>query len=135
MKFTCVAKRLCCMPNADIPLFEDSGITVSNKPRHRCLHCVGAMHGGVCGQEVNPLIESGEINVSALNNDTTTVPDGASPVLADKAAQLFRYNNHLVCQLCWQTDVCLRVSKVGDAIAQTVGDGVNGTRWPANLLY
>ena len=74
------------------------------------------MHSGVCSQEVNPLIESGETNVSALNNDTTTVPDDVPHEPADKSALLFCYNNHLVCQLCWQTDLCLRVSKVADAI-------------------
>ena len=125
MKFSCAAKRLCCMPTIDVPLFEDSGMTVPNRPRHRCLHCGGAMHGGACGQEINSLIDSGEIDVKSLKNDTTTVPDGAPPEVADKAAQLFRYNNHLVCQLCWQTDVCLRVSKVGNAIAETVADVVN----------
>ena len=86
------------------------------------------MHGGVCGQELNPLIESGEIDVSALNNDTTTVPDDVPPEPADKSALLFRYNNHLVCQLCWQTDICLRVSKVTDAIAATVADVTNANQ-------
>ena len=83
------------------------------------------MHGGACGEELNSLINSGEIDVKGLKNDTTTVPDDAPPVLADKAAQLFRYNNHHVCQLCWQTDVCLRVSKVADAIAEIIAGVVN----------
>ena len=113
------------MPTVDVPLFEDSGMTVPNRPRHRCLHCGGAMHGGACGEEINSLIDSGEIDTKGFKNYTTTVLDDAPPVLADKAAQLFRYNNHLVCQLCWQTDVCLRVSKVADAIAETVAEVVN----------
>ena len=75
------------------------------------------MNSKACGQEINPLINSRDIDVKSLKNDTTNVPDGAPRVLTDKGAQLFQYNNHLVCQLFWQTDVCLRVSKVGDAIA------------------
>ena len=74
------------MPTIDVPLFEDSGMTTPNRPRHCCLHCGGAMHDGACGQEINSLIDLGEIDVKSLKNDTTTVPDGASPVLADKAA-------------------------------------------------
>ena len=81
------------MPTVDVPLFEDSGMTVPNRPHHLCLHCGGAMHGGGCGEELNPLIESGQIDVAALNNDTTTVPDNTPPEPLHKSALLFRYNN------------------------------------------
>ena len=50
------------------------------------------------------------------------------PEPADKSALLFRYNNHLVCQVCRQTDIYLRVPKVADAIAETVSEVTNANQ-------
>ena len=101
MKFTCAAKRLCVMPTAKVAHLIECGITVSNKPRYACLHCGGALHGGACGCEILPLIESREINVSALLHDTTEAPEEVEDAPPpDKAALARRYHERLVCRLC-----------------------------------
>lgn len=123
MKFTCSAKRLCVMLTAKVPCLVDYGITVSNKPRYACLHRSGALYGRACGCEISPLIESGEIDVSALTHDTTKSPeevDDAPP--PDKAALIIYYQERLVCRLCWEDGMALRTSKAFAEVVEVIGE-------------
>ena len=138
MNLKCAAKRLCMIPGIDVEVYN-------GRPWHVCLHCGGSVHGGACAAKMPYLIEKRDINVLALNNDTTTNPDESTCLPADKVALARCYQNQLICQFCWQIEAILHLSTAavpvnepdaetatapGDANAQPVSKTATVPRLP-----
>ena len=109
MNLKCAAKHLCMAPGTDVEVYN-------GRSWHVFLHCGGGVHGGACAAKIPYLIEKGDIDVSALKNNTTTNSDKSKCLPADKAALVRRYQDQLVSELCWQIETILRLSAAADPV-------------------